>query len=203
MDFPKKQKVGSVLSRSENLVAKLVETPSKISTYTFISPVHKPFSELTSPLSKGKCCRDIVLFFLWNSSMLFWKQNIVWTKSPQSCPSLVDACGWFMTSVRNIRPCFDSMTPSCSQVLPFPSKNVPDRFKEIHKHIENLLKYCCYEGKHGGGDWFDAIFVFALMHNNAVNFVIGSDGASVWKFYALSWNGTNTTDFAKDLGPRL
>ena len=45
----------------KNLDAKLVEAYSKLSTYTFIFYEHKSFSELTSPLSKGKCCEDFVL----------------------------------------------------------------------------------------------------------------------------------------------
>ena len=61
MDLPKKANVGFRFSRSENFVAKLAETPSKLSTYTFTFSELKSFLELTSPLSKGKCCKDFVL----------------------------------------------------------------------------------------------------------------------------------------------
>ena len=58
-------------SRFENLVTKLDETPSKISKYILTVYEHKSFSELTSPLSKWKCCKDLVLMSLWNNSILF------------------------------------------------------------------------------------------------------------------------------------
>ena len=104
--FTKKAKVGLRSFRSEQLAAKLVETPSKLSTYTFIFSEHKSFSELTSHCNKGRCCRDTASMSLWNNFTLFWKLNIDWARSDailsfpsrdkliglthtQSCPSLV------------------------------------------------------------------------------------------------------------------